>query len=141
MLAFTLLVCLSRSDSTAQSPAFSSGPALGDRRASHTSTVLNDGRMLIAGGLSGNTALASALVVDPVTGGVRATGSLQQARGRQTATLLKDGRVLIAGGVIVSGMTITPLASAEIYDPTFGAVRRDRRHGVGARVSRRRVAA
>jgi hypothetical protein len=76
--------------------------------------------VLIAGGLSGNTALASALLIDPVSGAVRATGSLQQARGRQTATLLKDGRVLIAGGVEVSGTTVAPLASAELYDPASG---------------------
>ena len=119
-LALLLPVCLSHAGATAQAPLFSAGPGLGDRRASHTATVLADGRVLIAGGLSGNTALSSALLIDPVSGAVRATGSLQQARGRQTATLLKDGRVLIAGGVAVSGTTVTPLESAEVYDPASG---------------------
>ena len=106
VLALTLLVCAAAFNLAAPASTFSPGPALGDRRASHTSTVLNDGRLLIAGGLSGNTALASALVIDPVSGDVRAIGSLQHARGRHTATLLTDGRVLIAGGVTVTGSII-----------------------------------
>ena len=119
-LVLVLLACLSHADVSAQSPGFSAGPGLGDRRASHTATVLTDGRVLIAGGLSGSMALASALLIDPVSGAVRATGSLQHARGRHTATLLKDGRVLIAGGFAVSGTTTTPMASAELYDPASG---------------------
>jgi hypothetical protein len=115
-----LALCVAAAAMSGQSPALVPGPSLGERRSSHTATVLADGRLLIAGGLSGNTALASVLLVDPATGAVRSTGSLQTARGRHTATLLKDGRVLIAGGVVVSGTTSTPIDSAEIYDPASG---------------------
>ena len=120
-LVLVFIGYLGHASSPAQSPVFSAGPGLGDRRASHTATVLTDGRVLIAGGLSGNTALSSALLIEVVSGAVRTTGSLQQARGRHTATLLKDGRVLIAGGVAVSGTTVTPLDAAEVYDPASGA--------------------
>src|SRR5205807_1073064 len=44
------------------------------------------------------------------------TGSLNTARFHHTSTLLPDGRVLVVGGEYRS----TPLASAELYDPTTG---------------------
>ena len=126
LLALVLLIvgdvaaarlAVSAGDGAVQSRAFSAGPGLGERRASHTATVLPDGRVLIVGGLDGSRTLASALLVDPVSGSVRATGSLQSRRARHTATLLKDGRVLVAGGQAVSGTTMTPLESVEIFDP------------------------
>ena len=108
---------VSAGDPAVQSKAFSAGPGLGERRASHTATLLADGRVLIVGGLDGGRTLASALLVDPVSGSVRATGSLQSARARHTATLLKNGRVLVAGGQAASGTMMTPLESVEIFDP------------------------
>ena len=100
--------------------AFSSGPNLGERRADHTATLLADGRLLVAGGVDGLTALASACLLDPVTRAVRPTGSLRTARFGHTATLLNDGRVLIAGGRSISGTAMTPLASTKIYEPASG---------------------
>ncbi len=47
-----------------------------------------------------------------------ATGSLVTARDEHTATLLPNGKVLIAGGAGTDG--ITPLATAELYDPASG---------------------
>jgi hypothetical protein len=85
-------------------------------RGFHTATRLDDGRVLIAGGLGSNyhADLASAELYDPQTGAFSPTGSMSTARDGHTATLLADGRVLVVGGQDGSGAV---LASAELYDP------------------------
>ena len=45
------------------------------------------------------------------------TGSLHTGRYSHTATLLPGGQVLVAGG---SDSNLTPLSSAELYDPAAG---------------------
>jgi hypothetical protein len=97
-------------------------------RAAHTATLLDDGRVLIAGGLDANSqALASAEVYDPKTGTFTATGSLTVPVAGHTASLLKDGRVLIWGfdmNSITASASPNPNASRfgilEAYDPATG---------------------
>jgi hypothetical protein len=94
--------------------------SMADARAGHTATLLNDGRVLVVGGIDASDGfdnLATAEIYDPDTGKFTRTGSLAQGRAHHTATLLKDGRVLIAGGY--GGGTLS-LKSAEIYDPATG---------------------
>ena len=89
-------------------------------RYSHTATLLNNGTVLIAGGLDewGNI-LASAEIYDPATGTFTLTGSLNTARKAHTATLLNNGMVLVVGGTSGWGSD-TDLSSAELYDPANG---------------------
>jgi hypothetical protein len=84
-------------------------------RISHTATLLNDGRVLVAGGFADNVT-ASAELYDPKSGTFSETASLLTARCKHTAGLLPDGRVLIAGGSANEGWNAN-LSSAEIYDP------------------------
>jgi hypothetical protein len=80
----------------------------------HSATLLPDGRVLIAGGVSffdPYLILASAELYDPSTGAFTATGDMTTAREWQAATLLTSGKVLIAGGT-------APVA--ELYDPATG---------------------
>jgi hypothetical protein len=90
--------------------------SLNTARASHTSTVLNNGMVLIAGGYNGNI-LASAELYDPASGTFTSTGSLNNARIYHTATLLNNGKVLIVGGSDNNGNI---LAGAELYNPATG---------------------
>jgi hypothetical protein len=87
------------------------------RRASHTATLLSNGKALVSGGYNGGLILASSELYDPVTGTWSATGSMATARMFFTATLLLGGKVLVAGGF---GMNSSILASAELYDPIAG---------------------
>jgi RHS repeat-associated protein len=68
-------------------------------RAGHSTTVLPDGSVLVAGGRNGPAYVDGVEVFDPATGSstpLSMTGSI--ARERHTATLLTDGRVLVVGG-------------------------------------------
>src|ERR1041385_3319887 len=94
-----------------------------DRRADHTTTLLPDGRVLIAGGMVENGVfLKSAELFDPAKGTFVATADMQSRRVGHTATLLPNGKALIAGGlagrIFEGGPGI--VATTEIYDPAGG---------------------
>jgi len=80
-------------------------------RVYHTATLLNDGTVLVTGGVDSNNAVeASAELFDPTSGTFTPTkGKMSVARYGHTATLLNNGKVLVTGG---GGNT------AELYDPT-----------------------
>ena len=79
-------------------------------RAYHTATLLPNGQVLVAGGVSvGFTNISSAEIYDPVAGGWAGTASLNTPRSSQTATLLSSGKVLLVGGDALG-------QSAELYD-------------------------
>jgi Putative Ig domain/Galactose oxidase, central domain len=82
-------------------------------RIDHTMTLLNNGKVLIAGGFNDQATLASAEIFDPSNNSFTLTGgSMTSPRAQHAATLLPNGTVLITGG----NFTDT-LSSAEIFDP------------------------
>jgi hypothetical protein len=98
--------------------SFQTTGAMHHAREAHTATLLNNGKVLIAGG-KGESLTARAEVYDPKTGTFSETGSLVTARYKHTAGLLPDGRVLIAGGSDERDWNGN-LNSAEVYDPSTG---------------------
>jgi hypothetical protein len=114
---------------------FASTGTMTSRRYAQTSTLLQNGAVLITGGYSfdsfdcdqnsSSPAVASAEIYDPSNGSFAATGSMAELRGGHTATLLTDGKVLIAGGDNIGGgdppfFYPDGSGTAEVYDPATG---------------------
>jgi hypothetical protein len=104
---------------------FSATGSMTVERLFHTATLLNNGKVLIAGGirlvvgaaLSDITFPTSAELYDPATGTFAPTGD-RNKRFADTATLLANGKVLFTSG---NPQAPGPyLSSAEIYDPSIG---------------------
>jgi WD40 repeat protein len=126
---------------------FSATGAMAVPRESQTATLLADGRVLIAGGITGPGAKTAAAITlasvrlvdtdhpldvtelyDPAAGTFSRTGSMQVGRSGHAATLLRDGRVLVTGG---GGEGTASRTSAELYDPTSGTWHRTGSMGTG----------
>ena len=99
--------------------------SLNTPRRSHTSTLLEDGKVLVVGGDVGRDSAISingAELYDAQNERWSVTGSLNTGRFHHTATLLKNGKVLVVGGIgfadwIEEGRA---LDTAELYDPDTG---------------------
>ena len=95
-------------------------------RASHTATLLPNGKVLAVGGFGGDPyPLDSAELYDPATGTWSATGHLNVAKAGHTATLLPNGQVLVVGqtNIRTDVNRESPQSnadSAELYDPDTG---------------------
>ena len=92
--------------------------SMGTARSNHIAVLLQNGKVLVAGGQNSGGILASAELFDPATGTWGATGSMGTGRcSAPMASLLPNGKVLAAGGRNSSGTTV---ATAEVYDPGAG---------------------
>jgi hypothetical protein len=101
---------------------FAATGSMATARRFHTATLLNTGKVLVAGGEDvDSNSFDTAEIYDPATGTfTQTTHNMTTARAGHTATLLGNGKVLIAGGT--AGATGTSgeaaLDTAELYDPT-----------------------
>jgi hypothetical protein len=97
-----------------EAPNFAADRAMAESRSGYTATVLQDGRILLAGG--GTRSLE---IFDPKKKEwTPVAGQLSAARSRHAAALLQVGKVLIAGGRDCD----VPLNSTDLYDPATGSV-------------------
>jgi RHS repeat-associated protein len=84
-------------------------------RAWHTTTLLVDGRVVIAGGESAiGGVLSDVGIWNPRDGTLRAAGALGEGRAGHSATLLVNGALLVWGGVGVAGRADD---GSELFDP------------------------
>lgn len=83
-------------------------------RSRHTATLLNDGTVLVVGGLTTVGATATVELYDPVANTWTLKASRSVSIGYHTATLLSDGKVFVAGGANAAQLA---QASAAVYDP------------------------
>jgi phosphatidylserine/phosphatidylglycerophosphate/cardiolipin synthase-like enzyme len=97
---------------------------LTSRRWMHSSTLLQDGRVLIVGGVSTDmqSQLTAVEIYDPATGTFTEAGDLPVPYALHSALLLPDGRVLLAGGANQSGAgdLSTMTMYSGIYEPATG---------------------
>jgi hypothetical protein len=119
---------------------FSMGPVMKQARKSATSTLLSNGKVLIAGGMcctdiSPPRYLASSELYDPVTNTFAVGPPMNTPRIAAAATLIPNGKVLIAGGTghdygppiplprsfeeasVIPCRSSGYLASTELFDP------------------------
>jgi hypothetical protein len=93
-------------------------------RSGHIAILLNDGRVLLAGGVgAGWSFLETAEIYDPQTGTFAATGQMMMPRESHTATLLPSGEVLVTGGHTGRRAAMKIYDSAELYNPVTGQFR------------------
>jgi WD40 repeat protein len=112
-------------------------------RMGQSATLLENGQVLLAGGMSGTanlpdvsfTTLNSAEIYDPASDTFTATGDLHTARVLHAAALRRDGKVILGGGwdgtiKLASGMAGhhpvngRTLQSIEIFHPSTGSFSR-----------------
>ena len=118
---------LARTNLTAElyDPASGSFLATGDpveARLGHTSTLLDDGRVLIVGGvLAHPTRTAEAELYDPRTGRFTPTGALAAPRSEHAAVTLADGTGGDHRRASRTSENVSP--GVEVYDPATGTFR------------------
>ena len=96
---------------------WTSAGVMSEPRISHVAVVLDDGRVLVAGGqgllLAPFLPLDSSETYDPASGQWSQAGTMVESRSLAAAVLLEDERVLLTGG-----RDKTALDSSEVFDPS-----------------------
>ncbi len=103
------------------------------RRALHSAILLDDGRVLVAGGRTCNAPpptacnflhrTSTAEIYDPASGAWALTGSMTAERHTTTAIRLGDGKALVPAG-FSNESPAGPSRTADVYDPGTGTWQR-----------------
>lgn len=101
--------------------AFASAGQMQVPRHSHSASLLLDGQVLLAGGVTNTNSgevTSTAELYDPSTGMFFVTGSMTSLRAGFVTAVLLDGKVFVIGG---RGFNNVVLTTAEVYDPGTGS--------------------
>ena len=99
------------------------GPAITTPRTLFTAVRLNDGRLLVTGGVDAAGAVISGCeVYNPATNAFTPVASMNSIRAGHAAVTMADGRVMVAGGTnnfadLTAAIT-NAVNTVEIYNPT-----------------------
>lgn len=121
---------------------FTSVAEMATPRTGGEAIALPDGRVLVAGGWTGELVTASAEIYDSAAGRWSSAGEMRDARMSHMVVALPDGRVLVIGGETRPRRS---LASAEVFDPatarfaTTGSMRTPRAYPAAVGLSDGRV--
>ena len=101
---------------------FTATGSMATPRAFHTTTLLQNGKVLVTGALNLLiTGGEKAELFDPTNGTFSPTGNMNVVRFFPAATPLANGQVLITGGLSAGGgIFVNSDRSAELYDPASG---------------------
>ncbi|HEX5052916.1 MAG TPA: hypothetical protein VFZ65_14160 [Planctomycetota bacterium] len=109
--------------------SFSPGPTMAVERTLHRAVRLDDGRVLLIGGVDSlGVVTRGCEIFDPANDTLSPTGDLTVPRAGHDATLLANGKVLVTGGLADYVNPLTNLLvvlntaqdTAELYDPASG---------------------
>jgi N-acetylneuraminic acid mutarotase len=105
----------------AQQPNWNPTGALGTARFQHTATPLEDGKVLVVGGLigcrQGCETTNTAELYDPASGTWSSAGTLPDPLANHAAVRMQNGKVLVVGGYTRLNVL---LSTAHLYDPETG---------------------
>jgi len=93
--------------------------APGEYRTSFTTTLLPNGKVLLAGGYNGYS-VNSCLLYDPATEQWSSTGVLPEPRSGHVAVQLGNGKTLVIGGYIYINSNSLQTNTCRLYDPATG---------------------
>jgi hypothetical protein len=93
---------LNAQSSQVASSTWAPGGTMAQTRTGAAAALLQDGRVLITGGIGVNGATATAELFRS-TGGFAAAAPMNVARTGHSSVALRDGRVLVTGGTTVNG--------------------------------------
>ena len=112
--------------------SWSWGPNMSEPKAGAMSVVLNDGRWMIAGGITHTTIFGLDIpdfsnnisIYNPTTNSFSNAGTMKDKRALGAMTVMGNGKVFIAGGGGGDILNIGPIRKTEVYNPSNNSTTR-----------------